>query len=141
MRFGGGLGQHTGLDQFRARNLATGSLAFALLELFLVAVDSDGFVFRELRGQRRHGDDVAVSAQAVELRFDKLGPLPARARSAALLDGLVHRDRVGAVDRHARNAERGCLLGKRIAGDGVRVLEAVVGVGLILIVFENVNNR
>ena len=106
----------------------------------LSSVHFHRFVLRELRRHRGHGDGVAVRAQAIELCFNQAWPLSASSALRSRLHCRADFERIGAIHGHARHAERLCFLGERVSRDVVGIFEADVRVGLVVVVFQDVND-
>src|ERR1700751_534576 len=133
-------GQHILLDQARAK-VRDWILLFPFFEFGLVAVNCNCFVLRKLGWEGRHGDDIAVGAQAVELRFNQAWSLAAASTLGGLGNRFMDRKRIGPIYRDSGNAKRLGSFGKRITGNCVGILQREMCVGLILVVFQNVHNR
>jgi hypothetical protein len=110
-------------------------------KLGLLSIHFNGLMLRKLRWYRGHGDSVAVRAQAVKFRLDQTWTFPASGTVCRLLHRRVHFQGIRAVYGYAGNAESFGLLRQRIACDVIGILQADMRISLVMVVFEDVDDR
>src|SRR5438874_4224908 len=98
-------------------------------------------MYPELQWHRRHGNGVAMCAQAMEFRLNQTRPLFASCPFHGLLDSRIHFQWIGTVYCYSGDTEGLRFLRQRIARDVIGVLQADVRIGLVIVVFQNVDDR
>src|SRR6266550_7541616 len=81
-------------------------LGLPFLVLLLIPVNCHGFVFGKVRREWRHGNDVPVGTETVELRLHQAWPFPCSSAFRCVSYHFAKCNGVSAVDSHTRNAER-----------------------------------
>ena len=109
--------------------------------LLAVAEHRDRLVLLVVQRHARRSDQVAVSAQAVDLRLDQCRTVAGASTVDGGLDDLVDGDRIGAVDRDAGHRVRLGLDRQRLAGRGVGVLLLAARRDVVVVVLHDVDDR